>query len=871
MRFSYSTIVNLRERSIPFLKENVKLISQFIFTVFFIGIGIWFIKHEKAELFQVRDVIFSSDWHWVITGIVLTLVYIILQALMYIASFRAVGSDISFGDAVILFLKRNFISVFLPAGGISSLAFFTGDIERKGLNKSQIHFASSVYGFVGILSVVIIAIPAFCYALLGNNINEGEWYALASVIALLFLLVLLYRSVMKQGFVYRLCIKIAPASVVFIDDLRSNKIERKSFIVTIFYSILIELAGIGHVFIAMIALQVPPSLFAAIMAYIISVIFLIVSPFLRGLGAIEVSMAYILTRFGFSEVGSIAVTFLYRFLEFWLPLLAGAASFLLKINRLLMRILPALLLLFLGVINIVSVLTPAIAVRVRFLKGFLPQEAITASNYFVLGAGLFLLVTAAFMLKGLRTAWYIAMILSVVSIAGNLFKAIDYEEAVISAGVLLILVASRKEYYIKTNPRLRNTGIQTTVLSVGAVLLYGILGFYFLDKKHFNIDFSLLQSVRYTLENYFLLESSNLVPRDAFARNFIYSINISGFLSMAFLLYTLIHPYVVKDVPGEKERGRANELLKEFGNSAADYFKTYFDKLIYSPGDSRAFIAYRVTGNFAVVLEDPVAGNVHDMKACIKSFDQFCYESGLKSLYYRVPEESLDIYRSLGKRSLFLGQEGVVDLTAFSLQGGKKKSMRNALKKVSDRGYRATVHKPPLKDGLLQKIKAVSDEWMHDTGRKEIIFSQGMFIWEELKQQVIITVENPEEKIVAFLNIIPDFKKGEGTYDLIRKTADAPNGVMDFILVELFNYLKTEGYTSVNLGFAPLAGLDAAKSFPEKSMKFAYEKIRTFSHYKGLREYKEKFEPEWHNKYLVYNHDYDLLQVPAVLNKVIKP
>ncbi|WP_374164454.1 hypothetical protein [Arcticibacter sp. MXS-1] len=54
-------------------------------------------------------------------------------------------------------------------------------------------------------------------------------------------------------------------------------------------------------------------------------------------------------------------------------------------------------------------------------------------------------------------------------------------------------------------------------------------------------------------------------------------------------------------------------------------------------------------------------------------------------------------------------------------------------------------------------------------------------------------------------------------------------------------------------------------------MKFAYEKIRTFSHYKGLREYKEKFEPAWYNKYLVYDQDYDLLQVPAVLNKVIKP
>jgi phosphatidylglycerol lysyltransferase len=75
----------------------------------------------------------------------------------------------------------------------------------------------------------------------------------------------------------------------------------------------------------------------------------------------------------------------------------------------------------------------------------------------------------------------------------------------------------------------------------------------------------------------------------------------------------------------------------------------------------------------------------------------------------------------------------------------------------------------------------------------------------------------------------------------------------------------------VNLGFAPLSGLDDPHSFPERSMKFAYEKIRSFSHYKGLREFKEKYQPVWYNKYLIYEQDYDLLQAPSVISKVIRP
>ena len=146
-----------------------------------------------------------------------------------------------------------------------------------------------------------------------------------------------------------------------------------------------------------------------------------------------------------------------------------------------------------------------------------------------------------------------------------------------------------------------------------------------------------------------------------------------------------------------------------------------------------------------------------------------------------------------------------------------------------------------------------------------------MFVEKEIKEQTVITVENSEEKIIAFLNIIPDYVKNEGTYDLLRKTADAPNGIMDYILIELFKYFKTKGIHYVNLGFAPMSGLNDPHNFTEKSMKFAYEKIRSFSNYKGQRDYKEKFNPIWNDRYLIYSNDYDLLQVPGVLAQVIKP
>jgi phosphatidylglycerol lysyltransferase len=340
---------------------------------------------------------------------------------------------------------------------------------------------------------------------------------------------------------------------------------------------------------------------------------------------------------------------------------------------------------------------------------------------------------------------------------------------------------------------------------------------------------------------------------------------------MAFLVYAFIRPHVTKKATFEEDLQTAKTLLDKYGNSGMDYFKIYPDKLIYRTEDLNSFISYRVAGNFAIALENPVAADRDQMKKCLVSFDKYCYENGLKSIFYRVPEETLPIYQEAGKKSLFLGQEGIIDLETFTLEGRDRKTLRHAVNKVTESGYTTTIISPPVKDGTLQKIKAVSDEWLINTGRKEIIFSQGMFIWDQLKQQTLITVESPEEKIVAFLNIIPDYAKGEGTYDLMRKSNDAPNGTTEFLLIRLCEYLKPLGYRYVNLGFAPMSGINDPRTFPERSMQFAYEKLGSFSNYKGLREFKERFFPEWSNKYLVYENDYDLIQVPRVLARVIKP
>jgi phosphatidylglycerol lysyltransferase len=534
-----------------------------------------------------------------------------------------------------------------------------------------------------------------------------------------------------------------------------------------------------------------------------------------------------------------------------------------------LRVLPAILVLLLGLVNIFSVLTPVIETRLHSLLNYIPIETINASNILVMVIGVILIYISISLLKGYKNAWYLAIILSGLSLLGHIIKGFDYEEAMLAGFDIFVLIYTRKHYFKLSNPKSVWLGVKAASISIGFVLLYGVVGFYFIEKKHFENDFSLVQSIGTTFR-YFFLVGSDFSIKTTFARDFVLSIQIMGATSMLFLLFTLVRPFIIKPVNCAEDFVKAREYNLRFGNSVLDYFKTYFDKQLFFSPLAEGYISYKICKGYAVVLEKPVCSGITNMKTLIYEFDRFCLNHNFKSIYYRVDAASLNVFTDLKKKSLLLGQEGVVDLNKFSLEGGERKSLRNAINNLNKKGFNARFYEPPIKTGLLQKLKTVSNEWLIDMDYDELAFSQGVFDITELKNHSIITIENDEEKVIAFLDIVPDYIAGEGTFDLIRKTTDAPGGTLDYLTIEAFKYFKIKGLKFANIGLVPMSGIVEKHHVAEQAIRFGYEKLKQFSHYKGMRTYKEKFEPEWINKYIVFDSDYDMFQLPAVLNNVMR-
>jgi phosphatidylglycerol lysyltransferase len=97
----------------------------------------------------------------------------------------------------------------------------------------------------------------------------------------------------------------------------------------------------------------------------------------------------------------------------------------------------ALLTALVGVVNLLSAVTPSLPDRIRWLEEFLPFPIRAGAHVFASMIGFLLLVLAANLLRRKRVAWLLTVVLLTLSIASNLIKGWDYEESLL-AGVLLV-------------------------------------------------------------------------------------------------------------------------------------------------------------------------------------------------------------------------------------------------------------------------------------------------------------------------------------------------------------------------------------------------------------------------------------------------
>jgi hypothetical protein len=76
-------------------------------------------------------------------------------------------------------------------------------------------------------------------------------------------------------------------------------------------------------------------------------------------------------------------------------------------------------------------------------------------------------------------------------------------------------------------------------------------------------------------------------------------------------------------------------------------------------------------------------------------------------------------------------------------------------------------------------------------------------------------------------------------------------GAMDYLFRELMFALRAEGFRTYYLGMTGIAG-KPGNTIVERAYYQISSHFDWLVHSKGVRQFKDKFEPEWENRYLVY-------------------
>jgi phosphatidylglycerol lysyltransferase len=289
------------------------------------------------------------------------------------------------------------------------------------------------------------------------------------------------------------------------------------------------------------------------------------------------------------------------------------------------------------------------------------------------------------------------------------------------------------------------------------------------------------------------------------------------------------------------------------------------DKSLLWNQDRSGLVMYAVCGSSWVALGDPV-GPPDRARDLVYRFLSQAEAHGVTPVFYEASAARLGDYIDLGLRAVKIGEEARVPLSGFTLAGGAHKSLRAALNRMQREGIGFRIVQPPEVDHLIRALQEVSDEWLAMQRAGEKGFSLGFFDPAYVRRFPVAVIER-DGRIEAFATMWPGQGRFELSPDLMRHRAQAPRIVMDALFAQMMLWGREQGYQWFNLGMAPLSGLPHSPLGRSWSRvgRFAYRHGELFYNFQGLRAYKEKFDPVWEPRYLVYPGG---LMLPKVLADV---
>lgn len=523
------------------------------------------------------------------------------------------------------------------------------------------------------------------------------------------------------------------------------------------------------------------------------------------------------------------------------------------------RRIAAALIFLVGVLNLASALTPPIRSRLHLIQEFLPVTVSTTANALVAMASIGLMFLAAGVRKGQRQAWAFTLILSIGAASLNLIKGGDFEEALTLIAVSLYLISKRNSFKAPVDrPSLRR-GLRTMVLGSAAIIMFStvvIFGYIFLIEDHRVSFWNVLIAVSERMVGF----STHPLPGHAINEFATPALAFIGICLAAIVLFMAFRPVVDRSrglsirFGTRTDQSRARAIVNSYSKGTLDYFALRDDKRYFFAHG--CVVAYANYGSVALVSPDPIGPETTKNQAW-SEFLTFANSKGWIVGVLGADESWLEQYSETGMSSIYVGDEAIVAVRSFQLNGKKYKGLRQAVGRIRKYGYTAEFHDPSNIDpGLSKQLMAVMTQSRKGEVERGFSMTLGRAFDPSDKGLLLTVCKDCEGKVVGFCQWVPAPGINGFSLDLMRRDlGDHPNGLTDFMIVSTIEHLRDKGYENLSLNFATMRAVLSGEmdSMTQKMEKWFLKRMSDSMQIESLWRFNSKFDPRWYPRYVVYD------------------
>lgn len=478
--------------------------------------------------------------------------------------------------------------------------------------------------------------------------------------------------------------------------------------------------------------------------------------------------------------------------------------------------------------------TPPAGEMPGLLAPALPLPLFEASHLISSVGGLLLLFVAHGLVHRLDGAWWLALALALGGLVLSVARGGGALELALLALLAIALLASRERFDRRARMLAPSFTPGWWLAAAGVVAAAAWLLFF----AH--------RDVEYSRQLWWQFELDASAPRNMRAAlGAVLALFAAGLWALLRPVRHATHP------PTPEELARATAILATQDRADANLVRMG-DKALLFAEQGDAFIMYGRRGRSWIALYDPVGPKARRIDL-VWRFVEMADAQGGRAAFYQVRPENLPLYIDAGLRPLKLGEAARVPLESFSLTGKSRQPLRSALNRAEREGLTFAVLPPEAVPAAMAELSSVSREWLAQHKAREKAFSLGAFEPAYVVAQPVAVVRDPQGAIIAFATLLETpHHRAEMSIDLMRHRAEIPPGTMDFLFLKLILRAKESGHAYFDLGMAPLSGLAAHRLAPvwHRLGGLVFRRGERFYNFRGLRAFKDKFDPVWEPRYL---------------------